>query len=74
MQITSNICNLSTSEVDKGHFLKDVEKLVNGVNEFLATLQIEDLKRLCLLGSKTPGHPENTTTPGIEVTTGESRD
>lgn len=37
-------------------------------------VQVEDLKRLCLLGSKTPGHPENTTTPGIEVTTGENLD
>ncbi|CAI5461626.1 unnamed protein product [Closterium sp. Yama58-4] len=33
-------------------------------------LQMEDLKRLAKLGSKTPGHPENTLTPGIEVTTG----
>ncbi|CAI7875274.1 unnamed protein product, partial [Closterium sp. NIES-54] len=31
---------------------------------------MEDLKRLAKLGSKTPGHPENTLTPGIEVTTG----
>ncbi|CAI5535429.1 unnamed protein product [Closterium sp. Naga37s-1] len=33
-------------------------------------LQMEGLKRLAKLGSKTPGHPENTLTPGIEVTTG----
>ncbi|CAM6083235.1 unnamed protein product [Calypogeia fissa] len=33
-------------------------------------VELEDLKRLCLLGSKTPGHPENITTPGIEATTG----
>ncbi|CAI5496274.1 unnamed protein product [Closterium sp. Naga37s-1] len=33
-------------------------------------LQMGDLKRLAKLGSKTPGHPENTLTPGIEVTTG----
>ena len=32
--------------------------------------QIEDLKRLCKIGSRTPGHPENVTTDGIEVTTG----
>jgi hypothetical protein len=32
--------------------------------------QIEDLKRLCQIGSRTPGHPENVTTEGIEVTTG----
>ncbi|KAL2227730.1 transketolase, chloroplastic-like [Sesamum indicum] len=34
------------------------------------SVQIEDLKRLCKLGSRTPGHPENTVTDGIEVTTG----
>lgn len=32
--------------------------------------QIEDLQRLCKLGSRTPGHPENVVTDGIEVTTG----
>lgn len=32
--------------------------------------QIEDLKNLCKLGSRTPGHPENVITEGIEVTTG----
>ncbi|MCO5577481.1 hypothetical protein L7F22_031312 [Adiantum nelumboides] len=35
-----------------------------------SSVQIEDLKRLCKLGSRTPGHPENVTTHGIEVTTG----
>ncbi|KAK3408942.1 hypothetical protein EUGRSUZ_J01078 [Eucalyptus grandis] len=34
------------------------------------SVQIEDLKRLCQLGSRTPGHPENVVTSGIEVTTG----
>lgn len=34
------------------------------------SVQIEDLKRLCQVGSRTPGHPENVTTDGIEVTTG----
>lgn len=34
------------------------------------SVQIEDLKRLCKLGSRTPGHPENHVTHGIEVTTG----
>lgn len=34
------------------------------------SVQIEDLKRLCKLGSNTPGHPENVVTDGIEVTTG----
>lgn len=35
-----------------------------------SSVKIEDLKRLCKLGSRTPGHPENVTTHGIEVTTG----
>ncbi|KAF8403084.1 hypothetical protein HHK36_011178 [Tetracentron sinense] len=34
------------------------------------SVQLEDLKRLCKLGSRTPGHPENIVTDGIEVTTG----
>ncbi|KAL5800290.1 hypothetical protein ACOSQ4_033174 [Xanthoceras sorbifolium] len=34
------------------------------------SVQIEDLKHLCKLGSRTPGHPENVVTEGIEVTTG----
>ncbi|CAK9136099.1 unnamed protein product [Ilex paraguariensis] len=34
------------------------------------SVQIEDLKCLCKLGSRTPGHPENIVTDGIEVTTG----
>ncbi|KAJ4838141.1 hypothetical protein Tsubulata_035228 [Turnera subulata] len=34
------------------------------------SVQLEDLRRLCKLGSRTPGHPENTVTDGIEVTTG----
>ncbi|XP_022879243.1 transketolase, chloroplastic-like [Olea europaea var. sylvestris] len=34
------------------------------------SVQIDDLKSLCKLGSRTPGHPENTLTDGIEVTTG----
>ncbi|KAL3520727.1 hypothetical protein ACH5RR_018876 [Cinchona calisaya] len=34
------------------------------------SVQIEDLKRLTKLGSRTPGHPENMVTDGIEVTTG----
>lgn len=33
-------------------------------------LTLEDLKRFRQLDSKTPGHPENHMTPGIEVTTG----
>jgi len=33
-------------------------------------LPIDQLKKFRQLGSKTPGHPESTHTPGIEVTTG----
>jgi transketolase len=33
-------------------------------------LPLEELKRFRQWGSKTPGHPENHVTPGIEVTTG----
>ncbi|KAK6156354.1 hypothetical protein DH2020_010602 [Rehmannia glutinosa] len=45
------------------HSVQRGYKVINGI-------QIEDLKRLCKLGSRTPGHPENTLTDGIEVTTG----
>jgi transketolase len=33
-------------------------------------LSIDDLKQFRQLGSKTPGHPEVTDTPGVETTTG----
>lgn len=33
-------------------------------------LSLDELKRFRQWGSKTPGHPENHVTPGIEVTTG----
>ena len=33
-------------------------------------LPLEELKRFRQLGSKTPGHPENYQTPGVETTTG----
>ncbi|KAI3987286.1 hypothetical protein MKX01_003036 [Papaver californicum] len=35
-----------------------------------SSVQVEDLQNLCKLGSRTPGHPENVVTDGIEVTTG----
>ncbi|XP_026416511.1 transketolase 10-like [Papaver somniferum] len=35
-----------------------------------SSVQVEDLKNLCKLGSRTPGHPENVVTDGVEVTTG----
>ena len=34
------------------------------------SVQVEDMMQFRQLGSKTPGHPENFETPGIEVTTG----
>jgi transketolase len=33
-------------------------------------ITIEEIKRFRQLGSKTPGHPENFITPGVETTTG----
>lgn len=33
-------------------------------------LPLEELKRFRQWGSKTPGHPENVLTPGVEITTG----
>ena len=33
-------------------------------------LPLEELKRFRQLGSRTPGHPENHLTPGVETTTG----
>ena len=38
----------------------------------LKKMQDEDLKSYRQWGSKTPGHPENFVTPGIELTTGRS--
>ena len=37
---------------------------------YIGWLELEDLKSFRQLGSKTPGHPERTLTPGIEATTG----
>ncbi|CAN1159027.1 Transketolase, chloroplastic, partial [Linum perenne] len=34
------------------------------------SVQVEDLKQFRQWGSRTPGHPENFETPGVEVTTG----
>ena len=36
------------------------------------SVQIDDLKQFRQFGSKTPGHPENFETAGVEVTTGMS--
>jgi transketolase len=33
-------------------------------------LPLEEIKRFRQFGSKTPGHPENVLTPGVEITTG----
>jgi len=35
-----------------------------------ASVTLEEIKRFRQLGSKTPGHPENFITPGVETTTG----
>lgn len=35
-----------------------------------AAMTIEEIKRFRQFGSKTPGHPENFITPGVETTTG----
>jgi len=40
------------------------------LNVFGYDLPLDELKRFRQLGSKTPGHPESTLVPGIEVTTG----
>ncbi len=36
----------------------------------MRAVTIEEIKRFRQLGSKTPGHPENFITPGVETTTG----
>src|SRR5438045_6700662 len=33
-------------------------------------LSLDEIKRFRQWGSKTPGHPENVLTPGVEITTG----
>ena len=35
-----------------------------------SSVTLDEIKRFRQLGSKTPGHPENFVTPGIETTTG----
>src|SRR3954468_13969776 len=35
-----------------------------------SSVTLEEMKRFRQLGSKTPGHPENFITPGVETTTG----
>jgi transketolase len=37
---------------------------------FVCVVQMEDLKQFRQWKSRTPGHPENFETPGVEVTTG----
>lgn len=36
----------------------------------VSSLQLDDIKQFRQWDSKTPGHPENFLTPGVEVTTG----
>ena len=54
----------------------DVSALLIGVGSDLRYLTgyeamtIEELRRFRQLNSKTPGHPENFVTPGVETTTG----
>ena len=45
--------------------------LVVGLNMALQkTLSLDELKSFRQWGSRTPGHPENFLTPGVEITTG----
>lgn len=44
--------------------------LLYGIDYFLGLLDIDDLKNLRTINSKTPGHPEKDITPMVEVTTG----
>ena len=37
---------------------------------FVGWLDVEELKKFRQLGSRTPGHPERSLTPGVEATTG----
>jgi transketolase len=49
-----------------GHESMLIYSLLHGIG----WLETDDLKKFRQLHSKTPGHPENTETPGIECTTG----
>ncbi|GJT35843.1 transketolase, chloroplastic [Tanacetum coccineum] len=52
---------------------KHIEIDIHFVRDLVIILfEDEDLKSLRQWGSKTPGHPENFVTPGIELTTGRS--
>src|SRR5256885_13721186 len=37
---------------------------------FRSDLRLDDIKQFRQVGSRTPGHPENYLTPGVETTTG----
>ncbi|MGY0620456.1 transketolase [Lysobacter sp. A378] len=70
---------LSHNPANPGWFNRDRFILSNGHGSMLQyallhlsgyDLSIEDLKNFRQLDSKTPGHPENFMTPGVETTTG----
>ncbi|KAG0512595.1 hypothetical protein BDA96_10G028100 [Sorghum bicolor] len=47
-----------------------VNYLYDETNSSFPKEKVQELKQFSQLGSKTPGHPENFVTPGVEVTTG----
>ncbi|QOW20066.1 transketolase [Lysobacter ciconiae] len=70
---------LSHNPANPGWFNRDRFVLSNGHGSMLQyallhlsgyDLSIEDLKQFRQLESRTPGHPENFMTPGVETTTG----
>ncbi|KAK1312776.1 hypothetical protein QJS10_CPA07g00466 [Acorus calamus] len=46
---------------------KIVSRIIERTRELCISKSIEDLKQLCKLGSRAPGHPENTIIDGIKV-------